>query len=442
MPLNISTQSIVKLNSRRFHFKRKSAANALLSQPVLIEGTKQSESLFQDIFKTLTSFAAHRVKQEYTQSSEYFIFRASARMIYVKRCSYISPPSDPTNTRHYLYYLPKFDRTRKVEIVECSRKFYLTCSCQYYERWGFVCRHQYAVLCLGDNPTRSKPEACDAVVRWHKSYNYFYQNKDYPDFTARFDTLIENEPVGPQVDLCWLDSALSVGEGDKDLGFFERCLHPVFREGYFWSGTEPEMPAASLHRSYLASQQSHVLEQREHLSQAAQSAPHGMDSSFYDEESCLDITMQTAQEPMEDDDKSFPALEVEYGGPIGEVDYGGPVGEVEDGGPVGEVEDSGPVGEVEDGGPVGEVVELSCYIPPLTSKEREHLMKTVFRASTPYSSLKGVVEELTDLCTNPEMYHALKAFLQATGEEMRRRHGTLVLDRRQKSTRIKPPWEK
>jgi hypothetical protein len=271
-----------------------------------------------------------------------------------------------------------------------------------------VCRHQYAVLCLGDTPARSKPEACDAVVRWHKSYNYFYQNKDYPDFTARFDTLLENEPVGPQVDLCWLDSALAVGEGDKDLGFFERCLHPVFREGYFWSGTEPEMPAASLHRSYLASQQSHVLEQREHLSQAAQSAPRDMDSSFYDEESCLDITMQTAQEPMDDDEKSFPAVEVEYGGDIDD----------------------------------GEVVELSFHIPLLTSKEREHLMKTVFRNSTPYSSLKGVVQELAGLCTNPEMFHALKACLQATGEEMRRRHGTLVLDRRLKSTRIKPAWEK
>jgi hypothetical protein len=78
----------------------------------------------------------------------------------------------------------------------------------------------------------------------------------------------------------------------------------------------------------------------------------------------------------------------------------------------------------------------------LTSEEREDLMKTVFRESTPYSSLKGVLKELTDLCTNPEMFHALKAFLQATGEEMRRRHGTLVLDRRWKSTRLKPGWEK
>jgi hypothetical protein len=84
MPLNISMQAIVKLNSHRFQFKRKSAANALLSQPVLIEGTKQSESLLQDIFKNLISFAANLVKQEYTQSSEYFIFWASAQMIYVR----------------------------------------------------------------------------------------------------------------------------------------------------------------------------------------------------------------------------------------------------------------------------------------------------------------------------------------------------------------------
>jgi hypothetical protein len=65
----------------------------------------------------------------------------------------------------------------------------------------------YAVLCQGENPEWLVPGPSDALVSWQALYSYLHENKQYPELTALYDKVVENEPVGAEVELVWLNKA-------------------------------------------------------------------------------------------------------------------------------------------------------------------------------------------------------------------------------------------
>ena len=66
------------------------------------------------------------------------------------------------------HVIPRYERTRVVQLMEFDNdEWVLVCSCSFWEKNGWACRHMYKVLDI--NPTM-----CDAHVRWHIGYGHKY----------------------------------------------------------------------------------------------------------------------------------------------------------------------------------------------------------------------------------------------------------------------------
>jgi hypothetical protein len=235
--IDAATDAINKLAKRRFNRHSTASALALSSQAL---------SFFDErVYDHMTIHAAKSLKAQYDQADQYFFYRANASLFFVKRKSYRDPPTGFFDERFYTYIIPKYERTRIVEVREGQQlpgKLFLHCSCGYYDRHGIVCRHQYAILSHGEMPGRQAPNLGDVAVRWLNLYGYFYgRDRTY---TRKFDQAIEQEGCGAEVSTAWLsEDNIAIGTGDCSEDFFTASLHSVspnrrIRAGNWWSVME------------------------------------------------------------------------------------------------------------------------------------------------------------------------------------------------------------
>ena len=70
------------------------------------------------------------------------------------------------------HVIPRYERTRVVQLIPFANdEWVLVCSCPFWEKHGWACRHMYKVL-------GRKPTVCDAHVRWHIGYGHRYGRKN------------------------------------------------------------------------------------------------------------------------------------------------------------------------------------------------------------------------------------------------------------------------
>jgi hypothetical protein len=92
------------------------------------------DSCYRDIFEQLTVFATKWLRDQHAASSEYLVFRDNRWTVNIKRQSYTVMQKDITNPPFYTYMVSKFDRTRVVYVHDVEGRFFLNCTCQYFER--------------------------------------------------------------------------------------------------------------------------------------------------------------------------------------------------------------------------------------------------------------------------------------------------------------------
>ena len=88
------------------------------------------------------------------------------------------------------YTIPHFERTHTVKVVQLEgEEWIITYDCPMYHKFGFACRHMYALLgCY--------PWVTDAHVCWHVGYDHHYGLD--PDVIAEYIILRDQcKLVGP-----------------------------------------------------------------------------------------------------------------------------------------------------------------------------------------------------------------------------------------------------
>ncbi len=101
----------------------------------------------------VTAYALENAHRQLVSSSSYYCWRNSSETYVVLRRGYAATKS----------YVSRFLMPR--EVCVCSRGR-LHCSCKYYERHGYPCRHIYTI-------TR-RVECTDFDVRWWLKYGQMY----------------------------------------------------------------------------------------------------------------------------------------------------------------------------------------------------------------------------------------------------------------------------
>jgi hypothetical protein len=170
---------------------------------------------------------------QYNKRDTYVLYRVDATTFFVKEKICRTFTSDWKIRNFWKYLVPSFERTRIVRIVEQDSKRYLVCSSGYFERNGLANATMYKVL-------QRTPEATDVAVRWHKGYRYYYQKEGFEEISAIYDTAIDNEVPGPQIDYTVFDS-WPVKEGEKHLSFLEETLPtstPKVGGGTYWASND------------------------------------------------------------------------------------------------------------------------------------------------------------------------------------------------------------
>lgn len=138
--------------------------------------------------------------------------------------------------------IPRFERTRVVSLVHGSEgKYYLTCTCCHYLRFGIACRHEFCV-------SNELPKSADVPIRWHQVYarNYDRGNKQLDEL---IDIALDNENPGLQAKQpSVFRPDLKVGTCAEDSAFFERSLPtgpPVLHPGTHWGWSSPNVLPAN-----------------------------------------------------------------------------------------------------------------------------------------------------------------------------------------------------
>lgn len=83
------------------------------------------------------------------------------------------------------WYIPKFERTRIVTLMNREDQVYATCSCNYPTHNAMCCRHIYAIILK-----RWPVKILDADLRWWLVYAHYY-NVD-SEMTAQLDSSIHD----------------------------------------------------------------------------------------------------------------------------------------------------------------------------------------------------------------------------------------------------------
>ncbi len=101
----------------------------------------------------VTAYALENAHRQLAASSSYYCWRKSSHNYVVLRRGYASTKS----------YVSRFLMPREVSVCSSGR---LHCSCNFFERHGFPCRHIYII-------TR-RVECTDFDVRWWHKYGQKY----------------------------------------------------------------------------------------------------------------------------------------------------------------------------------------------------------------------------------------------------------------------------
>jgi SWIM zinc finger len=273
--IDTAVDATIKFNDRR-SVKHNSASAAALDATWL-------SYYDHPVYSKLTPPAAKQLKIQFDDASNYCVFcpDGERRQFFVKRSFYHKTTDEILDPWFYQHVVPSYERTRVVDVCEDSAKcFFLRCSCGYFDRFGIVCRHQYAVLRKGLTPARHSPQLSDVAVRWQTLYGYYYGRKNEEKFTKAFDAAIENEACGAHVELAWLQENYSVGHGNRQESFFTRSLDskPVqLRESNWWNAVKDvDISGLGANRENVESRPFGT-DQFVHLSAAAQASQRDWD---------------------------------------------------------------------------------------------------------------------------------------------------------------------
>ena len=140
------------------------------------------------------------------------------------------------------YVLPRFEQTRVVELVEMDNdEWMLVCSCPFWEKYGWACRHMYIVW-------SQDPTICDAHVRWHIRYADKYGRDNV---TLTIYVMLRDIYAFPGVtvtkELAHIKSATVVDEGNRLMSYFTNSLNNLRLCGKdgdtHWASIIDELPA-------------------------------------------------------------------------------------------------------------------------------------------------------------------------------------------------------
>jgi len=174
------------LQDVRLGNKTKKGSNAFSERPT----NPLRTGIDDEISATINSYCAEQLVYQSSFSNKYDIYRKSTFVFLVKRTQindnipYVEKAKDPR------FWVPKYQRTRKVQVLFAMSKTYMHCSCGLFQRYGFPCRHIYSVL-------KRAPMPCDVIPRYHKSFESFYKRNE--DITKAYDEILRKESPGPLI---------------------------------------------------------------------------------------------------------------------------------------------------------------------------------------------------------------------------------------------------
>jgi MULE transposase domain/SWIM zinc finger len=157
-------------------------------------------SEFKEINGIVNNVGFNMVIAQYNCSRNYESYRQNESTFLVKALSPEAelPPTHLQEAKYINYMVPKFERTRIVNIFCYNGKNYLECSCGYFNRMGLPCRHMYSIL-------KRKPLPCDLILRYHTQFHYFYQKQIYLDVNDCYNNILCDNLKGPIVEAGKLD---------------------------------------------------------------------------------------------------------------------------------------------------------------------------------------------------------------------------------------------
>jgi hypothetical protein len=182
-----SADSATKVTDMRITLKKQRAAKAMYAVPIALDPE------LVPLYDNVTQYCGNNVAANWKNRIHFTVFRASLHKFYVKLASFRTYDSDPSDIKEFLkYMIPKFERTRVVEVFDHHGKLRIKCSCRCRRQHGYDCAEIFAVF--GD----AAPSPDDVVIRWHKVYHTMYLSGN-PEVDEVFDELVENESPGALV---------------------------------------------------------------------------------------------------------------------------------------------------------------------------------------------------------------------------------------------------
>jgi hypothetical protein len=171
--------AMTELNELRINRKYVDAADALDRVP--------TDAKWPDFENNCNAHVVRQVTMQYSLARKCRVRRESNSTFLV-----LFSPNERNLQTAEEAVIPRYTRVREVRIVfleDGSPTRFLKCSCCTFERFGYPCRHIYAVL-------QREPHKEDVVSRYHKIFMHFYGASD-ESLTDTFDQAIDNEPPGP-----------------------------------------------------------------------------------------------------------------------------------------------------------------------------------------------------------------------------------------------------
>jgi len=208
-----------------------------------LDATPILESDKQRTVVGVTRYASDCMFEQYDKHDRYAVFRSALHRFWV-RDKRMGPPStscrfpDKEGTleknrkkTRSAWIIPRFHRTRVVELIEQDELLLMICSCGHFQRTGLPCRHMYRVLIR-------LPVQTDAMVRWWKQYTLLYNLGQTPEIVEPLLALRKRSITmsGPPINMADVQ-ALSVGSGEGGtVEWFREALSGVTLKGHnYWS---------------------------------------------------------------------------------------------------------------------------------------------------------------------------------------------------------------
>ncbi len=205
----------------------------------------------------VTQYNNDGLYEQFLQRQNYCCHRVSPSECWVRRKP--SPPVDFSQDRRgqlyelrrklrQQYLIPKFERTRVVQlrVDPHSGDTVAVCSCGFFDRWGYCCRHIYAAL-------QHCPNKLDSQVRWWNAFDYMFTGSTVSEeIRDKVMSLHALSDAATGVVTPVKEFPLPKDEGFGE-GYFREALElPVLTPRGYW-GTPPGMELVERARNRVSS---------------------------------------------------------------------------------------------------------------------------------------------------------------------------------------------